>query len=187
MFGSTKKGHFGIISLAKMILLNLVLLIGCLLREVGTGHVLNKCYRLASCIALLQFHLRMNLLVPIFHVRDGSTNSYSQRDRLMHPWVINRWKLADYDRLPLHKWFTCILSKSNDYIKDGEDKAASNTLVSTIQHMFHLDWDVRIRKIGLDYNRAVDVLARASRGTSMGEIIFHSTPRVVYDLLQEGF
>ncbi|KAK9011716.1 hypothetical protein V6N11_039799 [Hibiscus sabdariffa] len=125
--------------------------------------------------------------------------------------VINRWKLADFDRLPLHEWFTCILSKPDDYIKDGEDRASrrlniktnnvevvelrhgnsgtlrSNTLVSTIQHMLHLDWDVQIRKIGRDYNKATDVLARASRGAPVGETIFHSTPSVVYDLLQEDF
>ncbi|KAK8593709.1 hypothetical protein V6N12_045784 [Hibiscus sabdariffa] len=63
----------------------------------------------------------------------------------------------------------------------------SDTIVSTIQHMLDPDWEVWIRKIGRDYNRAADALARANRGASVDEIIYNLVPRVVYDLIQEGF
>ncbi|KAK8593073.1 hypothetical protein V6N12_045160 [Hibiscus sabdariffa] len=87
MFGLTKKGHFGIFSLVKVIMLNHVLLIGCLLRVIGIDHVLNKCYRLVFCIALLQSHHRMQPLATIYHAGDGNTNKYSRQGQLMHPWV----------------------------------------------------------------------------------------------------
>ncbi|KAL4353501.1 hypothetical protein GQ457_06G018870 [Hibiscus cannabinus] len=74
-----------------------------------------------------------------------------------------------------------------DILEGNSGSLQSNTLVSAIQHMLHLEWDVRIRKIGRDYNRAADALARASRGAPMGETIFDSIPSVVYDLFQEGF
>ncbi|KAL4296451.1 hypothetical protein GQ457_12G024150 [Hibiscus cannabinus] len=74
-----------------------------------------------------------------------------------------------------------------DILEGNSGSLQSNTLASAIQHMLHLEWDVRIRKIGRDYNRAADALARASRGAPVGETIFDSIPSVVYDLLQEGF
>ncbi|KAK9007024.1 hypothetical protein V6N11_019352 [Hibiscus sabdariffa] len=42
------------------------------------------------------------------------------------------------------------------------DTRHRNTLVSTIQHILHLDWKVWIHKIERDYNRAVNALASAS-------------------------
>ncbi|KAK9006547.1 hypothetical protein V6N11_018884 [Hibiscus sabdariffa] len=41
--------------------------------------------------------------------------------------VINRRKLDDFNRLPLHKRFTFLLSKPDDYITDGEDKASRSS------------------------------------------------------------
>ncbi|KAL4378249.1 hypothetical protein GQ457_02G027260 [Hibiscus cannabinus] len=41
--------------------------------------------------------------------------------------VINRRKLDDFNGLPLHKLFTFLLSKPDDYITDGEDKASRSS------------------------------------------------------------
>ncbi|KAL4318680.1 hypothetical protein GQ457_18G005890 [Hibiscus cannabinus] len=74
-----------------------------------------------------------------------------------------------------------------DILEGNSGSLQSNTLLSAIQHMLHLEWDVRIRKIGRDYNRDADALARASRGAPVGETIFDSIPSVVYNLITSCF
>ncbi|KAK9007034.1 hypothetical protein V6N11_019362 [Hibiscus sabdariffa] len=68
------------------------------------------------------------------------------------------------------------------------DTRHRNTLVSTIQHILHLDWNVRIHKVECDYNRSVNALASASPEVPVGETIYYnSMARVVYGLIQESF
>ncbi|KAL4366257.1 hypothetical protein GQ457_05G004610 [Hibiscus cannabinus] len=72
--------------------------------------------------------------------------------------VIHRRKLADFNSLPLHEWFTCALSESDDYFKDGDDKAAKFAIICWIL------WNRRYKCLfDVDYKGSEPILVECSR------------------------
>ncbi|KAL4302224.1 hypothetical protein GQ457_10G026540 [Hibiscus cannabinus] len=74
-----------------------------------------------------------------------------------------------------------------DLLLRQHDVLRSDTLVVSIRQMLVQNWHVNIYKIDRDSNRVADALAGASRGSSIGETFYTTSPSFVQNLIMKDF